>query len=421
MHHTQAINKNSTAFTAENTTTYTNPWRINAMDIQRGVIMILMAFSHCRDYVGVERYSNLDFATSPAWLGSSLLDIFHQIFVSTLVAGGFFMMMGISIVFLYQARLKEGWSLEKTCVYLIQRGCVLVLLQFTILQLFEFIAEQKIYLYVGVLFGLGIDMILASLCIYTIYKLKSLFAIKNSSIEYILPLTLILVITLSIQVFMTGLHNSYKELNFWIIALITGGDSFHNGFRLDFNFTPIPWFPAVAFGLMIGQLLFSYKEKSFKLILGIALSCLISWLIIRAANLYGIFHFGDYKFLASGDVVSPAAFFGMSKYPPSITYFLWAFAINLLGICLWQFAEKHFTSFIKLMNPIKIIGQCALFFFVVHWFVYYGISLFVTSHVATAPSIISLWLLGLIPLYLMCKRYNAFKLQQPQTSKWRMF
>lgn len=423
MHHTEAtINEtSSTTFATENVSTYRNPWRISAMDLQRGIIMILMALSHSREFIGIEHYTNDQYNVSPSWLGSNFLDFFQQVFVEILVAGGFYMMMGIGIVYLFQARLKAEWSLEKTCSYLIQRGLVLVVIQFTILQFFEIIGLSKVYFYVGVLFGLGVDMIFASLCLYFIYKLKAYFAIKNASLEFLLPLALILIITLSIQALMTSLHDNHQQPTYWMTLLVMGGQYMNMfGYETDIDFTPIPWFPAVAFGLMIGQILFLYREKSFKYILGIGFSCLVSFFLIRTANLYGWFNFGDFKYLAPGDIVTPAAYFSVSKYPPSITYFLWAFGINLLGICLWQIAEKYTPSIIKLMNPVKIIGQCALFFFVLHWFLYYGISLLLPYKLSNSTGIVALWLLGIIPLYLMCKQYNAFKSRQPQTSKWRM-
>lgn len=398
-----------------------NTWRISAMDIQRGLIMILMALSHSREYIGIKHYSNYHYDVSPAWFGTSKLDFFQQVFVEILVAGGFFMMMGVGMIFLLRARLKDGWSLEKTCCYLVQRGLMLLLIQFTILQLFEFIGEHKIYFYVGVLFGLGMDMIFASLCLYLIYKFKSFFSSQQDLISYLFPLALIVIITLSIQKLMDNVYLHHAQPSIWMSIFVIGGDYMQCfGYDVDFDFMPIPWFPAVAFGLIIGQILYVHKEKSFFIILSMAFACLISFFLIRTANLHAWFNWGDYKHFAVGDVITPASYFSVSKYPPSIACFLWAFGINLLGICLWQLAEKYASSVIKFMSPVKIIGQCALFFFVVHWFLYFGISLLLPARLSNSKEIVLLWLLGIIPLYFMCKQYNKFKSRQPLTSKWRM-
>lgn len=111
--------------------------RLGAMDMQRGMIMMLMAFSHSREYVSGDRYSNLGFNQSPTWHGNIWPDFIQQFFISTVAAGGFFMMMGVGMVFLFYARLKEGWSQEKICLYFLKRGALLIFIQLTLLQWFE--------------------------------------------------------------------------------------------------------------------------------------------------------------------------------------------------------------------------------------------------------------------------------------------
>ncbi|VEG91813.1 hypothetical protein [Legionella spiritensis] len=67
----------------------TNTTRLEALDLQRGFIMILMAFSHCREYTGINNYSNIQSTGSPVWKGQYWLDLWQQMFVSTVAAGGF--------------------------------------------------------------------------------------------------------------------------------------------------------------------------------------------------------------------------------------------------------------------------------------------------------------------------------------------
>jgi len=406
--------------TFEASTSVAKSWRASAMDIQRGIIITLMAFSHCREYVGTDYYKNGEFFNSPAWQGTTILDFMQHICVTMLASGGFFMMMGIGIVFLYQARLKAGWSLEKTCLYLIKRGCLLVFLQFTLLLGFEWVAENQIYLYIGVLFALGMNMIFSSLCIYCIYKIKSKLNINNSYIEYLLPFTLMMSVIVLVQYFMDQLRINHVDPSPLVFALITAGKS-NIGLDLDINFTPIPWFPAVAFGLMTGQILYTYRERSFKPLFIIAIALLAAFFLIRTANLYGLFTFGEYKMLAADTPVSFADYFAVTKYPPSVGYFLWAFGINLFCICMWQLAEKYTPFLVNILKPFKVFGQCALFFFIFHWFVYLGISRLIPSPVSEPFDLIKFWLIGLIALYFLCKKYYAFKSQKSPESIWRMF
>jgi uncharacterized membrane protein len=391
-------------------------WRISAMDIQRGIIMLLMSFAHCREYVGAEHYANYFYFMSAKWEGNSTLDILQQIFVTLLVSGGFFMMMGIGIVFLYYTRLKNGWSNEKTCLYLVKRGCLLVLLQLTLLEAFEVFSSK--HFYIGVLFALGINMMISSLLIYSLQKVKLKFSIKHSWLEYVIPLSIALFIMIAIQLITNALQSNLIQPNFWLTALILGGNNYYN---TDIDFTPIPWFPAVAFGLVIGQLLYSYRENSFKYLMMISLSLLMGFFIIRTGNLLNWFHFGGYKLLPPGEALSFASYFAISKYPPSITYFLWSFGINIFCICLWQFTELNIPWIFNCIKPVKIFGQCALFFFITHWFVYYFISQLIPTLAVTPMDIAKLWLMGLIPLYLLCLWFYAIKSSKSPDSIWRMF
>lgn len=391
--------------------------RVNAMDIQRGLIMLLMAFSHCREYVGVPHYSNLHWNIPTLWLGTSAFDLFQQIIISTIVAPGFFMMMGVGIVFLYRARLKEGWSLEKICQYFLFRGALLIFLQLTVLQLFEFIAEEKIYFYAGVLLSLGFCMILAALCFYFASKCKQAF--PNYTFEYSFPAALAIIIVLFMHHMVTPLAQNHAAPDLWQIVFLLGG-IYQNGVMIDINFTPLPWLPATLVGLIVGQLIYAKPKDGFKKIFYIASSFLALWFILQTGNLLGWFSIGEFKITQASDPFSLAAYFSMSKYPPSLTFLLWGLGINLLCLCGFRQLEKM-GFVLNWLNPLKVFGQCALFFFLIHWFIYFGISLILSEALHSATGIGVMWFLGLCLLYPLCKQYYAFKMKQAKDSIWRMF
>lgn len=394
--------------------------RFGAMDMQRSIIMMLMAFAHCREYIGGPRYSNINWNHPPLWNGISWLDMIQQIIVSTVAAGGFFMMMGAGIIFLFHARLKNGWTEKSTCFYLIKRGLLLILIQLTLLQAFEILAEETLYFYVGVLISLGVNMILASLLYYLILSIKSLRIIRHLHIEYTLPVLLIILITSFIQLKISHILQSAAIPDAWMNMLVLGG-KFEKSILIDINFTPIPWFPAVAFGMIVGQLFLKRKQQSITILFRIALSFLLIWFLARTALLSGLINAGDYKILGDGEQATLASYFCVSKYPPSIDYFLWSLGLNLLGIVLWSRAEKIAPRLLFRIQSVKLFGQCALFFFIMHWFVYYGISRFLVSPITNPLGIIALWLTGLMILYPLCKRYHVFKSGKDKASFWRMF
>ncbi|WP_131792969.1 heparan-alpha-glucosaminide N-acetyltransferase domain-containing protein [Legionella birminghamensis] len=396
--------------------------RFGALDIQRGMIMMLMAFSHGREYLGGEHYSNYHLDASPAWKGDFWLDFFQQVGVSSIVAGGFFMMMGIGIYFLWQSRLKEGYPPNEVWRYLMTRGAVMLTVQFTIMAVFETISSPHFYLYVGVLYGLGICMMLAACCLRLLESIKqTAWGKAYSTVDYWLPLVIAAGIIIINQLVMLQTQAADVSPGWGKIILLLGGTYTINGIDVDFDFMPFPWFPAVAFGLVIGKIISRRDDQSIKLLQWIAFSLLAAWFLLKTAYLQGSISWGDYKTLVSGEHLDWRSYFCSNKYPPSLSYFLFAWGINLLGILTWFKLENRLGHVPLLLQPLKTFGQCALFFFVCHWYVYYLISVLLPARLTSAGGLLGFWLIGLLLLYPACYFYRNFKMTKPKASLWRMF
>lgn len=391
--------------------------RLSAIDIQRGLIVILMAFAHSREYLTTEGYTNTKPGVSPKWMGTEWVDLFHQLFVRT-VAGGFCMTMGIGIFFLWQARLANHWEPKKIAQYLFTRGSLLIFLQLTVLGFFNFITTGIFYINVGVLMMLGFCMMSAGACMWLIDSVKNKPWAKNSPVDVIMPLAMISVLVLSTQLAMNHIDLQHPSLA--QMMLLVGGDYFTTtNFEIQFNFVPVPWLTAVIFGLLVGKIIYKNHQQGMITLQKMVVAMLISWFILRTGLLAGWFTFGDYKIPSSGEQLNWISYFCMSKYPPSFDYFLWVLAINMQGIIIWNKIEHTKPKLMSLFTPLKTFGQCALFFFISHWYVYYGLSLIV-GHFTSPAGIFGGWLLGLIVLYPVCRAFRNFKMNKPAESLWRM-
>lgn len=392
--------------------------RMAAFDIQRGLIVVLMAFSHSREYLGADYYSNSYPGISPVWKGHAWIDVFYQLFVR-LVAGGFFMTMGIGIYFLWQSRLKAGKTPSQIAQYLFSRGILLILLQMTVLELFQYVSEGYFFINAGVLMSLGFCMIGAAGCLWLIDVLQSKKYAKLIRFDIILPLALLLSLILINQLWMY--HIDIKNPDFLQMLLLVGGEyTTRFNLELHINFTPLPWFTGTVFGLIIGRILFTQGQQGMKILQKIIFCLLITWLILRTGFLFNWITFGDYKFPAPGESISLMTYFCMTKYPPSLDYYLWVLAVNLQGIVWWNKLEVSSSRYLALLKPLNTFGQCALFFFVCHWYVYYGLSLFLNEKLSTPLEVFSGWIVGLIILYPICKAFRRFKMSKPADSLWRM-
>lgn len=392
--------------------------RLACLDIQRGLIMALMAFSHSHEYIG-EPYSNTDPGISPSWLGHSYLDIFQQIAASIYVAAGFYMLMGIGMVFLWQARSRQGWQPKQIAHYFFIRGLVMIALQMTFLQLFQFISTGAFFIYAGVLMSLGLCMIATAAIMWLMAILRQHQWIKTEASELGVYTALILGLLLLCNLWMH--HIDIHNMGFWALNILVGGEyvtRFH--LAVNINFTALPWLPAVLFGIIIGHFTLKDLNKNLALLRNIALGMIALWLFLRYGLLAGWFTFGDFKVPLIHESLNWMAYFGMSKYPPCIDYFLFVLGANLATIVLWAKIESHRSHWLNWLNPLQKFGQCALFFFVCHWFVYLAIASLLPAKLESSTGIIACWLLGLVILYPICRVFHDFKMRQDADSLWRM-
>lgn len=390
--------------------------RLSSVDLARGVIMFLMAFSHNREYVGVENHLGYHWDTSAVWLNHSWLNIFHQLFVVVFVAPGFFMLMGVSMIFLFHSRLNQGWDAKKITHYFLYRGLILIALQLTYLQCYEWMAENEIYYYQGVLLSLGLSMIAGGYLLYSLHYLKHKF---NQSVMYIVPAIFFILLTVGMQLLINHYQQAQIVPSLGIAALFTSGN-YQSLVPIDFDFPPVPWFSTVLIGFIVGEYLYRRREQAFSMLGKLSLLLFFCWLTLRSVNLMNWFSFGSYKTLGVHDALTWESFIYLSKQPPSLTYNL--LAVSFMFALLYGFFQlnKYRPSWMWLFKPFLIFGQSALFFFLVHWWVYYSISHY-WHDLSSGWSISLAWLCGLVIMYPLCLWYSQFKFSKPSDSIWRMF
>ncbi|MEO6447396.1 MAG: heparan-alpha-glucosaminide N-acetyltransferase domain-containing protein [Gemmatimonadaceae bacterium] len=129
--------------------------RIESIDIVRGIIMILMALDHTRDYFGNAAVNPTDPATTTVWL-------FFTRWVTHICAPGFFLLTGVGAS-LTLHRMSKG-ELSR---FLFTRGVWLLFLEIVIVRCFgwQFNFDYRLLL-LNVLWGLGFAMIVLSALVH---------------------------------------------------------------------------------------------------------------------------------------------------------------------------------------------------------------------------------------------------------------
>jgi hypothetical protein len=91
--------------------------------------------------------------------------------------------------------------------------------------------------------------------------------------------------------------------------------------------------------------------------------------------------------------------------------------INLLLMGMWGWAGRYLES---RYHPLLVFGRVALFFYLLHLWVYGLLGLFFRAGSGLAV-MYGCWLLGLVILYPFCYGYHRFKGYKSPTSLWRFF
>jgi uncharacterized membrane protein len=383
----------------------TGSTRIVSVDLLRGLVMMLMALDHTRDY-----FSGLPYA--PEDLSKTFGALFFTRVITHICAPVFFLLAGAG-AYLAVAR---GKSLQQMSRFFWTRGLWLVFLEVTVLRFawnFTFASVP----FVQVIWALGWSMVAMAL----IVKLP---------VRWIAALG---VVTIVFHNLLDAIHpaslGSFSGL--WMVLHTPGLVSITPEMSFFVGYPLIPWIGVMAAGYAMGVLLERNDRRKWTLGLGVALT--LAFFVLRALNLYGNGEASSSSFLLS--TVGPwkvqpsltltiIAFFDTLKYPPSLDYLLMTLGPALIVLaCL-----DGVTAERGLGRILLVFGRVPLFYYVLHIFLIHAMAIFVGvlfhqpvfwlwhgGHPPPAgyghglPFVYLMWFIALLILYLPCKWYMAFK------------
>ena len=369
----------------------------------RGLIIVLMAIDHARAFVAKNHPGEFWGRPLPDYGGDVLA--FVTRLISHPCAPGFFFLMGAGIA-LFAASREETTLKGRTTRFLAVRGIALILLGQVFENLsftFGFANATRMESYgirvpgvdgtvpsviLGVLYGLGAALILGSLLI----RLR--------------PAALLAVAALLVL------------LTDWITPPPSQADvRFHPVLRLLLipgktgpllvAYPALAWLPCTLVGLAFGWWLVDDRDRAFRRLALMGGLFAVSFVVLRTAG-----GFGNLTPPGPGWI----GFFNMVKYPPALTFLLFALGVDFLlltAIERWRLAERPW------IDPLRVFGAVPFFFFVTHLWLYAVMGRFFPAG-TTLPVMYLFWLLGLVLLYFPCKWYGAFKRTRPEHSLLRM-
>jgi len=366
--------------------------RLLALDLLRGLLMILMALDHANFHIAQQHSSGEYWGGLYPHFSSPLH--FLTRFVTHFSAPGFFFIMGVGMVLFVSSRREKGWKESDIRMHFLLRGLVLIVFQIFLnySQAWSLSGSSALLWYVGVLAALGVGMIL---CI-PVVGLEPIFLAG---------------ISLGIFIIMEVLTPDplFWGKNFGDLA---GTLLVYSGGRGEFwtNYPLLAWVELIVLGMLFGKWIEKDARKAYQKGAWLGLVFLVGFITLRLFN-----GFGNIRPLPIGNWMD---FLSLVKYPPSMTFVLLTTGVNL--ILLWAFSRVQKPT-LGDWNPILIFGRVPLFFYLTHIGVYLLMGRLLTPEGSNLGVMIVLWFVGLGMLYFPARWYGHFKGRQPSKSWVRYF
>ncbi|MEO5976901.1 MAG: heparan-alpha-glucosaminide N-acetyltransferase domain-containing protein [Chryseolinea sp.] len=379
-------------------------YRIESIDLLKGLVMVIMALDHVRDFFHHDAY--LFNPTDPT---HSSLPLFLTRFVTHFCAPTFSLLAGLS-AFMAGRRKTPG----ELSVFLLTRGVWLILMEVTIVTFgWQFDPYFRMNGF-AVIAALGFSMIALAGLIH-------------------LPRTGILIFSCVLIFGHNLLDTVHIPGNFlWSFFHDAAIFKTSSGFKFYMDYPVIPWLGIMSLGYWFGPFydksFDAQKRKSILNIIGI--SAILLFIIFRATNVYG-----DPVAFTTFETGSKTimSFFQVTKYPPSLQYALITMGCGLLFLAntenLRGTAVKFFSTF----------GRVPFFYFILHVYLIHLLAAFfakaagfgwlllvLPDWIIEVPEIKQygfdlwvtyiVWIGVILSLYPLCKRFDVYK--QKHKAQW---
>lgn len=382
--------------------------RIESIDLLRGVVMVIMALDHVRDYFHINALTGND----PTNLETTTPELFFTRFVTHFCAPVFVFLAGTS-AFLYGQKKTKNQLFK----FLFTRGLWLIFVEIFIMSLLWWFDPAYGFINLQVIWAIGICMVFLSLLIYLPWKILLLSGLVIAMGHNLLD-------TISFE-------GQSMEAILWYALHQGGFANFGERFVL-FLYPVLPWTGVMVLGYVFGLLYqkdFSVRQRE-KYLLWLGFGSTGLFLILRLPDFYGDPAPWTEQ---ESSVYSVLSFFNVTKYPPSLLFLLITLGPAFLFLYVTENIKNRITRF------LLVFGRVPFFYYVIHVFVIHltaiiGLLLtgkdwkimILTSEVFSEGKLqdygYSLWVVYLvwiaivILLYFPSKKYMEYKMRN--RDKW---
>ncbi|MDH5602895.1 MAG: heparan-alpha-glucosaminide N-acetyltransferase domain-containing protein [Cyclobacteriaceae bacterium] len=378
--------------------------RIQSLDLLKGLVMIIMALDHTRDY-----FHAAAFYFNPTDPAITTWPIFLTRWITHYCAPVFCFLAGISAFLV--GRKKNTRELSS---FLLIRGIWLIIVQMILVNFAWTFDVSFRYSELSVIWSLGISMIV-------------LAALVHWSKTAILVFSILVIFGHNL---LDSVH--FENNSWWAILHESGPIRFSQEYVLYVAYPLIPWMAVMSLGYYFGalydkQVPVIVRKKTLTII---GISCIALFIILRWSNLYGDLSTWENYNSASKTLMS---FLAVTKYPPSLTFLLMTLGPSFLLLA----NAENLRGWI--VNFFSTFGRVPFFYYIIHLYLIHflaGIVARLTGygwHMMVLPDWVTdvpllkgygfrlwgvyfIWIIVIGLLYPLCRWFDAYKLNHKE--KW---
>jgi uncharacterized membrane protein len=301
--------------------------RVASIDILRGLVMVLMALDHVRDFFTNAHFDPLDLSQTTA-------PLFLTRWTTHFCAPTFVLLAGVSAYL-----TGRNCSRAELSRFLLTRGLWLVVLEVTLMSLvWTFNVRYDHGLFLQVIWAIGVSMIVLAALVHlpvgeiAAYSLLIIFG--HNLLDGIDPQT----------------FGSWAPL--W--SLLHVSEPIPHAFVA---YPLVPWIAVMSLGYCLGSLFELERERRKQSFVYLGAASLTLFVLLRTTNVYG--DPADWS-VQSSMVRTLLSFVDVQKYPPSLQYLLVTLGAAFLLLAALDSARGKFSE------VLRTFGRVPLFFYVLH-------------------------------------------------------
>lgn len=309
------------------------PGRLESIDLLRGLVMIVMALDHVRDFFSDRLYLDVTDLTK------TTPGLFFTRWITHYCAPTFIFLAGTS-AFLARTR---GKSTVELSVFLCTRGLWLAFFELVINRAMWMFNFDPIHHGAGVFWAIGWAMIVLSLLIYLPTAAVTFFG----------------VVTVVSHNVLDGLNADQVHLPRWLWTILhSPGDApLFDDYTFGTGYCLIPWVGVMAAGYGFGGVMVMERTIRRRRLFLIGGMLTLGFVVLRGVNVYGDPRPWEVQ---SSPLWTLMSFLNCTKYPASLDYLLMTLGPAILALGVFDRPVG------VLARPVITIGRVPFFYYLLH-------------------------------------------------------